>query len=65
MRAELGIEMRLASVFAAPTIAGMAGLLLEQMLEEQGVEVQDELLGEVQGLSVSGGDRDRDPHKPA
>jgi syringomycin synthetase protein SyrE len=50
LRVELGIELRLSNVFAAPTIAGMAALLLQQMLEEQGADVQEELLGEVQQL---------------
>jgi NAD(P)-dependent dehydrogenase (short-subunit alcohol dehydrogenase family) len=53
LKGELGIALRLASVFAAPTVAGMAELLLEQMLAEQGTEVQDELLDEVQGRKPS------------
>ena len=52
LRVELGIEIRLVSVFAAPTIAGMSDLVLQQLLEGQGSEAAEALLTEVQALAV-------------
>ena len=57
----LGVDLKVSSIFVAPTVAGMGDLVMRQLLAEQGADAAEALINEVQESAPRNSGSDVDP----